>query len=749
MTNHHHWRLMATALLLGLSALGSVSAQEASDNTQTAPKVVQIVHTETAPVIDGRIDEAVWSQAATVEDFHQILPIDHGQPTEPTYVYLLYDDDFLYVAARMPRGNPETLRANVLRQGAVIWGDDLFAVMLAPFNDKRSGYRFQINANAVRMEALYQDTTRQLWAWTGIWQAKAARDQSGWTAEMAIPFKTLSFNPQNEAWGINFRRELGVTDERQGWVSFNRNQDPRNSGLVTGLRDLELGRGLDIVPSLSLRQVKEYAPVGRNEFETEPSLDVYYKLSPSLNSALTLNTDFSATEVDDRQVDLTRFGLFFPEKRSFFLRDSDIFRFGRLGIVLRGGGAPAGSFSRPSQENGQPFFSRRIGLSESGAPVDLNFGGKLSGRIGRWNLGALAIRQDKFGDVDATDLFVGRAVINVLQESSLGLIVTDGDPRSNLSNTLAGADFRYSNTQLPGGRSLEGEAWIQKSTTQGADGDDGAWGLGLRSPNTAGWRGGLGIKELQANFNPALGYVNRSGVRDQTAELGYTWRHRHAYLRATSTGLDAQRIDAIDGGLQTEILNFRLLEVQTNRRDRLRLRHFMTKEVLTAPFVIWEQGSEQIVIPTGEYSFDETALVLTGGPVRKVFGNFGVRKGDFYNGERLRLTGTINWRPSPHFTGRLKYEVNDVELPTGNFVARLIQLRTDIVFSATLSWSTLLQYDNISDTIGINSRIHWIPEAGREAFVVLNHNMQDFDRSDSFHSTAADLTLKYNYTFRF
>jgi hypothetical protein len=723
----------------------AATAQDDTAGTGTA-KAIQIVRTDTAPVIDGRLDEAVWSRAAVVDDMHQILPTEYGDPSEATIVYLLYDQNFLYVGARM-RHEQMPMLATRLRQGENYWGDDLFAVMLDTFNDHRNGYRFQVNSNGVRMEALFQDTTRELWDWSGIWEARVNKDTDSWTAEFAIPFKTISFDPANDTWGINFRRDIGYADERTGWVSYNRTQNPANFGEIVGLEGMNLGLGLDVVPSISLDRNKLYG-TDVTDNTTEPSLDLYYKISPSMNASLTFNTDFSATEVDDRQVNLTRFSPFFPEKRDFFLREFDIFQFGRLGRIQGGGGAGV-TFSRPSLENGQPFFSRRIGLSATGEPVDLEYGGKVSGRIGRWDLGALAIRQDQFGDIEASDLFVGRLAANVLAESSVGLIATSGDPRSNLDNSVVGVDFRYLNTRLPGGRTLEGEAWVQRSDTEGVDGDDGAWGFRLRSPNSGGWRAGLGVKELQENYNPALGFVNRRGIRDHMAELGYTWRFRRPYLRSVFSGLDAQRVDTLDGGLQSEVMTWRLLEINSNRRDEYTLYHFQTKEVLTEPFTIWDDGTDEIVVPTGSYSFDETQISLEGGPLRKVFGLFTARSGDFYDGERLSLSGSLGWRPSMHFTTTLTYEVNDVELPQGDFVARLIQLRNDVVFSSTLSWVTLLQYDNFSETIGINSRLHWIPQAGREAFIVLNHGLQDFDRDNSFASASADLTLKYSYTFRF
>jgi hypothetical protein len=727
------------------AGITAVVAQSAI--AQLAPrgprKSIEIASTPSAPTIDGQLEDHIWSRAAVITDLHQILPVEGEAPTEITEILLLHDENALYIAARMPHRAPGTRTVNILRQGEPFWGDDLFAVILDPFNDQRSGYRFQVNANGVRMEALYQDTTRELWDWTGIWYAGTQSNDEGWTAEMAIPFQSLSFDPNNDTWGINFRRDVAVRDERLGWVSFNRTQDPSNSGIVEGLTGLDQGLGLDVAPSVTLRQVREYGPADDLETEFEPSLDLFYKISPSLNGSLTFNTDFSATEVDDRQVNLTRFGLFFPERRAFFLRDSDIFSFGRLGQATGAAASAAPTFSRATLENGRPFFSRSIGLSATGMPVDLNFGGKISGRAGRWDIGALAIQQDEFGTLAASDLFVGRVAANVLGESSVGIIVTDGNPREDIDNSLIGADFRYFNTRLPGGRTLEGEAWLQQSTTEGIEDNDGAWGLRLRSPNTLGFRWGLGAKELEQNFNPAMGFVNRKGVRDATGELGYTWRMRLPYLRAVFTGLDAQKFDLPDGTMQSEILTWRLVEIDTSRRDRFRLRYYQSNELLLTDFEI----SEGIFIPPGRYEFDESEVEMQGGQLRPFSGTLTLRTGDFYDGVRDGVSGSLLWRLSEHFRTLVEFEVNDVSLPGGDFTTRLSRLRTDVIFSNTLSWVTLFQYDNISDTVGINSRLHWIPEAGRESYIVLNHNLVDLD--GAFHSQSADLSLKYNFTLRF
>jgi len=699
-----------------------------------------------APVLDGRLDEAEWQNATLIEDFHQVEPNEYESPSERTIAWVYYDDDALYVGARMY--DSQAITANVLRQGAQFWGDDYFAVVVAPFNDKRNGHRFQINPNGIRMECVYYDTSGQDWNWNGIWQGAATRDDEGWTAEIAIPFKTLSFDPNNDTWGINFQRDLSRESESMGWVSRNSGQDPSIVGEAVGFEGLQLGKGLDVVPSVTLKGTKDFE-ANVDGTDTEPSLDVYYKFTPSLNGALTLNTDFSATEVDDRQVELTRFSLFFPEKRTFFLRDSEIFRFARIGGRLGFGLSGSSTLSQPDLENGRPYFSRRVGLSATGQPVDLEAGAKVSGRLGRWNVGALAIRQDQFLDVDATDIFVGRVSANVLAESSIGMIVTDGDPRSNLDNSLVGFDFNYNNSRLSSGRALQGEFWYQESDTEGVDDEQAAYGFRLRSPNVIGWRGGVGVKQIEDNFFPALGFVNRSGIRDHVLELGYTRRSDSRFFRTVFTGLDAERVDLITGGLQSQILTWRALDFESVGQDQGRVRVYATKEILLDPFVIWEKGADQVVVPQGEYSFNEAEVSFSTGDQRKFWGNVSYRSGDFFNGERERIGGGVGWRPSNHFQFTLSYTLNDVQLSTGEFKTRLAQLRSDVIFSSTMSWSTLIQYDNITESLGLNTRFHWIPQAGREAFIVLNHNLQDIDLNNRFESALADLAVKFNYTFRF
>jgi hypothetical protein len=725
-------------LPLSLLSAGAASAQEPAALQDPGQKSVRMVRASTPPVIDGELDEAVWATAALVDDLHQTAPVEYAEPEERTEIYLLYDDDALYVGAKLYDTDPAEITARNLRQNDNVGQDDRFYVTLDPFYTKRSGYYFGVNPNGVRGDGLYQNVTDFYGAWDSIWYVKTSRFEEGWIAEMAIPFKTLSFDPNTDTWGLNFSRGIVRKNENLAWVSRNRAYNPSIAGIATGFEGLDQGIGLDIVPSLSVNSRREFA-LDTSESDVEPSLDLVYKLTPAMNASLTFNTDFSATEVDDRQVNLTRFGLFFPEKRDFFLREADIFEFGRIGAQ----GTSIG-ISRVSRENGRPFFSRRIGLSGTGEPVDLDYGAKVSGRVGRWELGALSIHQDEFDTVAADTLSIVRAKLGVLEESSVGVVATQGDPRSNVDNSLAGMDFYYRNTRLPGGRSLEADFWHQQSDTEGWIGEDGASGMGFRIPSATGFRGGAAVKELERNFNPALGFIDRRDIRDMTTEIGYTHRPLDRYVQSVFVGVNAQHIEQLDGGTQSRSAAM-VFEVINDTADAVMLVPKSEREVLRAPFEI----SPGIVIPEGDYSFADLGAEMRTSNHRKFAGMLRIIDGDFYGGRRKIKMGELTWRPSEHLRTSVSYDLNEITLPQGDFETRLVRFGFDVVFSSTLSWVNLIQYDNVSETMGVNMRLHWIPQAGREVYFVVNQNLEDFDRDNTFHSATSDITAKMNYTFRF
>jgi hypothetical protein len=736
-------RLGAAAVVCLALAVGSITGDAVAQSGAAADKTVRIVRAVTPPVIDGQLDDAVWETAPLIDDFHQVRPTDGGVPSERTEVRLLYDDDYLYVGARLYDSEPDRITRNVMRHGNPLGQDDRLAVIIDPFNTGRNGYRFETNANGVRHDMLYKNINELQPDWTVIWETQSSVDEQGWSFEMAIPFKSLPFNPNIDTWGFNFARGIRRRGEEAVWVSRNRTYNPNIVGHVSGFSGMDQGVGLDIVPSMSANRRIAFSP-GATDTNFEPSLDLYYRITPSLNASLTVNTDFSATEIDDRQVNLTRFNLFFPEKRDFFLNDSDLFEFGRIG---RGSNQAT---TAAALQSGRPFFSRRVGLSATGLPVDLNYGGKLSGRVGRFSIGTFAVHQGEFGGVDDKNLLISRVAADVLAESTIGMIYTDGDPSSNVDNSLAGVDFQYLNTRFAGGRTLEATAWYQQSDTPGKQGDDEAYAIGFDIPNAEGWRGGLSMKELGQNFNPALGFVSRTGVRDYLGQVGYThFLKGRDFLQSVSSGLDAERVDFVTGGLETQVLNARLIEIESRTRDFFRMNYESHEEVVTQPFTLYSDPTRQVAVPVGRYSFDRAGFDVGSGAQRRLAASIYYTTGDFYDGQRTNVGGEVLWKPSPRFNFTFRYDWNDIALSQGEFTTRLIQVITQMAIRLNLTWINIVQYDNASEVLGVNSRLQWIPKAGREGFIVLNHNLEDLDKDGTFHSQLADLNVKFSYTFRF
>lgn len=357
----------------------------------------------------------------------------------------------------------------------------------------------------------------------------------------------------------------------------------------------------------------------------------------------------------------------------------------------------------------------------------------------------LGVRQDSATGPESVDLFVGRVATNVLEESSIGLIVTSGNPDASVDNLLVGADFRYLNSRLGDGRVLEATAWFRKTDTEGLEGDDSAYSLSIEMPNSEGWRGELGFKTLEENYFPALGFASRTDFTGTEAEVGYIWRPQDSWIRAIETGLDGEFVNALNGRDQSNEVELNVVTVENQSADSLSLNHYLVEERLTASFEI----SDGIVIPVGTYTFDYSCATLVTGQQRVLTTESTICDGDFYDGSIFVFETLTTWRPSPHLKVVLGGEYNDVDLPQGDFITRLVRLNVDVAFNTAWSWENFLQYDNDSETIGINSILRWIPRAGRETVLAINSQLEDFDRDRRFQSYTTDLTLKLSHTFRF
>ena len=710
--------------LILMVPLTAVSALAMAADAPDKRKQFEIWRTETPPVIDGRLNDRAWQRTSGISDFHQTRPVDGGEPTEDTIVRVTYDDEFLYIGVDLRDSNPDKIRATQLVQGKLFFSDDRFWVMLDSFNSKRNDYFFQVNANGIRREALRENNSRFIDEWTAIWHAESIIHENGWSTEIAIPFKSVSFDPESETWGINFGRGISRKQETTLWSSRDRQDWPAYGGEVSGLRGMNQGLGLDIVPSINMRQQRDLVS-GDSTSEFEPSLDVRYRITPSLSATFTLNTDFSTTEIDDQQIALDRFSLFFPEKRDFFLQDAGIFEFGNI------------------ETNGRPFFSRRIGLSTSGEPIGIVGGAKLTGRAGRFNLGALGIRQEAFEDLTAKDLIVARASMNVLNESAVGFIATHGDPTSNEDNSLLGFDFLYRDSDGPFGQILTSNLWVQQSDSSDLDGDERAFGARIALPNDR-INAYLSGEEIQENFNPALGFVNRVGIRRYTG--GFRYRHRPdaGMWRSFNYRIDTTHVTDIDGNVLSHKTKLRPLGLLSHAGDFWFIDVERNREVVREEFSLFGR----LPVPAGDYTFDRVRAEVSTGMQRPVNVLLSIQDGGFFNGDRLQKRVEFEWRQSAYFSMSAIFEENDVDLPSGSFTSHLASLRTDVAFNSRWSWSNIVQYNNTSEFLGVNSRLRYIPQAGREMIFVLNH-AADVDPLNRLSSTSNDLNLKISYTFRY
>ncbi len=719
-------RLICITAISVLSANQCLAQATAAEIGGQIAKSFHTTPTDLPPTIDGVLNDAVWAGREPVTDLHQIDPVEYAEPTKLTEIWIAYDQDFLYVAAKLHDDEPELISARQLVQGRGFGFDDIFSVWLDTFHDHRNSYMFQMNPNGIRLDAL-QGNDYYISDWEGIWQGEARIDEDGWTVEMAIPFKTLSFDSDIDVWGINFARWIPRERENIGWSSQERRLIPAHSGDMHGLAGMDQGIGLDVVPSLVARDA-ENRDTGEKTSELEPSIDAFYRFDSGLTGALTLNTDFSSTEVDNQQVNLSRFNLFFPEKRDFFLQDTAIFQFANV------------------NRNGRPFFSRTIGLADNGQPVDINAGAKLTGRTGPWSIGALVVNQDSAdGAPDETDLFVGRVTYNIAAESTLGMIATRGAPTAGEDNSLVGVDYYYRNSEVFGDKTVQGRLWAQQSSTPGLADQDAAWGVEIGYPNDR-FDGYLRVQEFQENFNPALGFVNRAGIRQHELWSRYRTRPDESRWRTVNHWIYGNWIYDTNGQLESRFFNLTWLELVSHDGDVFGFHAYPQYERITEPFEI----VDGLTVQPGIYEYTRNQFSLNTGNQRRFSGSLRITVGDYYSGEMVSTNLSFNWRPSPKFRLGFSHTRNDIELPGGRFITRIYRINADLAFNARWSWLNLIQFDNVSNRLGVNSRLRYIPRAGQEVYFVFNHGeRRDPEHHSRFSTEFDELVIKASYTFRF
>ncbi len=683
--------------------------------------------------IDGLLDEPDWRNAQVLDDFRTTEPVEKGIPSTQTFVRVIANEKSVVIGIDCKDPNPNDIVRFSKVRDADISSEDHIKVVLDPFLDGQSGFIFAVNAFAARYDALVSRRGEsENEDWDAIWEARTSINADGWTVEIRIPIQSISFKKGLTNWGFNVERRIQRNQETIRWANVQRDQwfiQTSRAGLLTDLPEFNYGLGLNVRPSLVSKLNKNGAGAASN-FIMEPSLDMSQRLSPNVLATVTVNTDFAETEVDSRQTNLTRFPLFFPEKRTFFLEGSDIFEFG---------------FGTGSSTV-LPFFSRRIGLFGNGE-VPILAGAKLNGRIGKTAFGGLGIRTKSFDSngqtYDATNMGVMRVRQNVLRESSVGFIASVGDPLNRNGSWISGADFTFQTTRFNGDKNFIAGAWALYTDRADLMDDKSAFGFKIDYPNDK-WDLAMVYSRIGEQFDPSLGFVPRKGVHYMRLGGTFAPRPKWPWVRQMFNQLFATYIRNLDGGWQsynvfTAPINWRL-----ESGDRIEANVRPAGENILVPFEI----AENVTIPAGEYHFMRYRLEAEFAAKRRLNGQATWWFGTFYDGHLDELELQLNWNPN----ALLGFEFNGVRnigrLPWGDFEQTLVGSRVRFNVNSDLQLNSYLQYDTVSRTLGVNLRVHWIYSPLGDVILVFNHNTFDDDVTNNWILQNQQILLKVRYNFR-
>lgn len=696
---------------------------------------IPAIYVDTPPKIDGRIDEAVWQQAAQVTDLIQREP-DTGQPvSEKTIVYICYDKNNLYVAFNC-FDDPKKITAKEIGRDATLRSEDKITITIDTFLDRRNAFWFEISPRGSKGDALFgQNGSVRNKDWDGIWEGRSIIHQEGWSCEIAIPFKSLNFHPTQTTWGIKFSRDIQHRSEVSVWPVANINGEKyqvADAGDLVGLTGISQGIGLDVRP-YALGGIDQKRDAN-NKWQGDGGFDVFYQITPGLKSVFTLNTDFAQTEVDDRKVNLTRFKLYFPEKRDFFLDGANYFQF-----------ADVGSSRRTPKI--QPFFSRRVGLDDSGSPVPIIAGTKITGQVGRWNLGFLDVVDQR---ADRNQNFaVARVSRNIGELSAIGLIGTHGNGESADENYVVGADLKLATRRLNGNKNLSLYMFGLKSSTKGVSGRDMAFGTEISYPNDF-FNFNVGYLQIDDNFNAGIGFVRRKNIRNSYGSIGLGPRPKKwGILQVTALGKFEYLTD-FNNRLITREIDLQPVGLRFLSGEEASFDIIQKYELLDDDFNIYRD----FVIPVNSYDFRRQKLMFSTAQRRQLWAQLDYEWGQFWTGNAAQSALSVGYKISVPINLVVDYEHNDVNLPVGNFTVDVYRINLDLLFSPDLTLKSFIQYDDESRRMGWQSRLQWIITPGNEILFAWNSIWSDpLERMDprfrDFTLAQSTTRLKINYNYRF
>ncbi len=660
---------------------------------------------ENAPVIDGRLDDACWQKAPRINNFTQRELFAGQKASERTEVAVVYNENFLYVGVWCYDGDPSGIIAKELQRDFNYGLDDNFILIIDPYKDQRNGYMFVTNPNAARADrVVFNNGGSSNAYWNGVWDVRTTITDSGWFAEFEIPFYTLKYRRglEQQEWGINFERNIRRKREQvrwQGWSRDNRIEQVNQAGTLYGL-----GRLTD----RQFVEVKPYAIGGgerinrSNEARGNIGGDVNYLISPTWRLNLTLNPDFAQVEADQQQVNLTRFPLFFPELREFFLEGDDYFDMGFGGNRII------------------PFYTRKIGLDENREAVPILGGARLLGKEANRTVGLMSLQTAETAEQASTN-YTALSWRQDLGTQSIAGIMSSNTYRQGRWHSTTGVNGRYSTAKLFGKRNFDiGGAFIKThNTDDGWQADAYAYRAFVSYPNDK-YSIFASTQQSPEAFNPETGLMRRSNFREHFINFGFLprpkkrlmWIRQYDFVPAQITYTmynDTREIQSFN-------YTFRFFGFDTRSGESISAEFRRIAEGLIEDFNI----RTNITIDSGLYWWNEWNVALSSFQGRTLSLNTNVTFGEFYNGESWRTNAQLLWRAGKHASFNLAYTHNQVRLTEGSFRNELLNARMQHAVNPNLFGSFLAQWNTEADLINFNFRLRWIPKIGTDVFLIVN-----------------------------
>lgn len=715
-------------LLLYALVTSSASAQPAAPDAGTRRALVAT--RASGPIsIDGALEEPSWQLAPLANGFIQNEPHEGQAATFDTDVRVLYDDDALYLGVFAHDDSPGSLVVSDLKKDFNSAAGDAFLVVVDTFADQRNGFEFATNPAGAKWDAQMANEGRESNAnWDGIWDVRTRIVDKGWVAEFRIPLKTLKFTRSTpQSWGLNFQRRLRRLNEESYWAPLPRIYNLERvslAGTLSGLRDLQPGRNLRVKPYASASSSTVGTRSADGSFDG--GVDLKYGITSGLTLDATVNTDFSQVEADEQQVNLTRFNVLFPEKRDFFLENSGIFQFGLpyQGSNTLGSASPAASGRQNSPPDTKLFFSRTIGLSDTGDAIPILAGSRVTGKAGAYAIGALNIQQREQGAVPSTNFTAIRVDRAILANSDIGLMLLNKDASGSGYNRVGGLDanFRFGGLSVGAYAVKTGASSVAKpgsgeNFTARANFNYQSRKYLLRGAYEA----------IGQRFRDDMGFVPRVGV-NHLATYGRLnvrpkWASERLHIREIGPHYHFDQFERRDGtGTESRYFDWHVV-LTMNDSGFFESGVNRNREGNVTPFTL--NSARGVKVQPGVYDFNEYFALYRSNNARRFSYETRVSFGGLYNGTRNGYAFAPTLRLNEHLNASVGLQINDIELPQVSYVSKLIATRVNYAFSTKVFLNTLVQYNTDNRQWSSNVRFNVIHRPLSDIFLVYNERRLD------------------------